>query len=380
MPSLPVLTKLRQRAAGVATAGLLAALGSFFFPLVQDAHGAGGATPPGVYRFDRAAVIDPAGMERPMAAGTLFIPHGWRTTGGIVWGPQYACTDYLGVEWSATAPDDRAMIAWLPQGRWERNNTGNPQPLKIGCQQKPFTDAKGYLESLVRSRFPGARLLDYRRRPDLEAIKAPTTRPVQGGGQSTTRSDAGQMLFAFSARGEEMRGVVVASVDFDHTQLPVAGMGPLQFMTAVAWPAYLAVAPNGQLDFRLYDAIRASYQIDPAWMKRVTDHVNKIHAIELDGVRKRNEIWRNTSEQIGQIITSSWNAQQRSADQRAFEFGQLIRGVETYRDENGKGTELKAGYANAWKLDDGSYLLSTQSQFDPRRELGINGQKLEPQR
>ena len=131
---------------------------------------------------------------------------------------------------------------------------------------------------------------------------------------------------------------------------------------------------------QLYEAIRASYQIDPAWMKRVTDHVNKIHIIELDGVRKRNEIWQKASEQIGQLITSSWNAQQRSADQRAFEFGQLIRGVETYRDENGKGTELKAGYANAWKLDDGSYLLSTQAQFDPWRELGLKGQKLEPQR
>lgn len=370
---------VRQKARGAAVAALLLAIGTLA-ELAPSAHAAGAPAPAGVYRFTRSAVLDPAGMAQPVTAGTLFVPHGWRTSGGIVWDPKYACTDYIGVEWSATSPDGQSRIAFLPPGRWEQNNTGNPQPLKIGCTQQPFTDARGYLTAVARLVWPDARVLDYRRRPDLEANKAPSSRPAPGGGQITVHSDAGQLLFAFRERGVEMRGLLVASVDFDVTQLPVPGGGMLRFMNGSALPAFAATAPNGQLDFRLYEAVRASYQIDPTWLKAITDHATKLRQIELDGVRQRTQIWRNTAEQINQIITAGWKAGQRSADQRAFEFGQLIRGVETYRDEAGAGTELKAGQAVAWKLDDGSYLMSTQAQFDPWRELGLKGQRLEPQR
>ncbi len=366
----------------VLTTGVLALSALSLFG--NDAHGAaaaaGKAPPPGVYRFDRAAVVDALGQDRPVPAGTMFVPHGWQTTGGVVWGPQYACTDYLAIDWSASARDGRSSIAWLPQFRWEQNNTGNPAPLKVGCTQQKFTDARSYLAGVVQYRWPGGRVLDYRPRPDLASIKQPTSRPAAGGGQTTIHSDAGQVLFAYNKDGVDMRGLLVVSIDFDRTQLPTPGVGTLQFANAFAWPTFFATAPNGQLDLAYVETLRASYKADAAWLKVVSDHINKIRLIEIKGAGERAQIWHNTSEQIGKIITEGWRANQRTADQRAFEFGQMIRGVETYRDANGRGTELSSGYANAWKLNDGSYLLSTQVNFDPRRDLGLDGQKLEPQR
>jgi len=346
---------------------------------VQPGAGADRTTLPRVYRFERAAVVDAMGQREPVPAGTMFVPYGWRTSGGIEWGTQHACTDYFAINWSATAPDGRSKLAWLPAFRWEQNSTGNPQPLKIGCTMQPFTDAKGFLTVVARRLWPGARVLDYRPRRDLAAVKSPTTRPTPGGGQTTVASDAGELLFAFEERGVPMRGLLVTSVDFERTQLPTPGVGVLQFLNAQAGATFAVTVPDGQLDFAFYEALRASFRGDPAWIKVISDHINKVISIDINGASERQRIWQNTAAQVNQIITQGWQGRQQSGDRSALEFSQTIRGVQTYIEPGGKRIELPGGQASAWKLDDGSYLLSTQSAFDPRRDLGLNAQKLEPQ-
>jgi len=43
---------------------------------VQLQQRIGTGPPPGVIRFDRAVIVDASGFEQPLAASTLFIPHG----------------------------------------------------------------------------------------------------------------------------------------------------------------------------------------------------------------------------------------------------------------------------------------------------------------
>ena len=85
------------------------------------------APPPGIVRFDRAIIVDAVGFEQPMAASTMFIPHGWQTQGGVVWGREYLCTNGYNVNWSATSPDGSTSITILPQEKWESNNYGGPR-------------------------------------------------------------------------------------------------------------------------------------------------------------------------------------------------------------------------------------------------------------
>jgi len=91
-------------------------------PQVQTRSGKG--PPPGVVRFDRAVIIDASGFEQPLAASTLFIPHGWVTQGGVLWGQEFMCTNGYNVNWSATSPDGLTTISVLPQEKWETNNYG----------------------------------------------------------------------------------------------------------------------------------------------------------------------------------------------------------------------------------------------------------------
>ena len=54
---------------------------------------AAAAAPPGTVRFDRAIIVDAVGFEQPMAASTMFIPHGWQNQAGVLWGREYLCTN-----------------------------------------------------------------------------------------------------------------------------------------------------------------------------------------------------------------------------------------------------------------------------------------------
>ena len=199
--------------------------------------------PAGTVRFERAVIVDPSGQAQPMGAATLFIPYGWRTRGGVVWGRQHACTDYFNLDWAATSPDGLSTIAVLPQAGWEMDNTGHANALKIGCTKQPMTSAQAYLQSVVRQRWPGASVQGFRRRPDLETRGS--TSPTQGGGQMSTRAEAGEMLFAFRQQGKDMQGSVAAAVTYMQTSLPVQGMGNLQFLTASAAPVTSSLCPPG---------------------------------------------------------------------------------------------------------------------------------------
>ena len=54
------------------------------------------------------------------------------------------------------------------------------------------------------------------------------------------------------------------------------------------------------------------------------------------------------------------------------EFSETIRGTETYNDDNAAGgqVELSNLYDNAWRLNDGTYVLSDDANFEPYRDLG----------
>lgn len=191
--------------------------------------------PPGAIRFDRAVVVDANGFAQPIASSTLFIPHGWHTKGGVQWGYEHLCTNGYNFKWSATSPDGLMRIAILPQTRWENNNYGAPSS-SPGCQIAPYTNAQAYLVHLVERWHPGARVLDYQRRKDLEQqfaqYNSSTPMPL---GRSRTHAESGEILFSFDDQGHEMRGSIAAVVIFA-TMRTNAGMGE---MKALRFDSYI---------------------------------------------------------------------------------------------------------------------------------------------
>jgi hypothetical protein len=52
--------------------------------------------------------------------------------------------------------------------------------------------------------------------------------------------------------------------------------------------------------------------------------------------------------------------------------------VTPWRDAGGSTVELPNHFRHAWKLKDGSYLLTDDANFNPSRDLRIDGQALKP--
>ena len=93
---------------------------------------------------------------------------------------------------------------------------------------------------------------------------------------------------------------------------------------------------------------------------------------------KRAEITRQTYEDIREMSKQAWDRQQESADRRAREFSEYIRDVETYDDPQSDlgQVELHSGYKHAWRLDDGTYVLTNDHMFNPAKATGQFGEEL----
>jgi hypothetical protein len=194
--------------------------------------------------------------------------------------------------------------------------------------------------------------------------------------------DAGELLFAFNEGGRDMRGSVTATVVFSLTRTQAPGVPQMDALTGFAFPGYGVTAPNGKLNLSFYDAIRKTMQPNPQWTQRIANHNGAIAQVALEESRKRAAIVANSNAEIAKIREQAWNASQESADRRAREFGELIRGVETYNDANAPGgtVQLSNLYNHAWRLNDGSYVLTNDASFQPYRDLGMDGQLLEQTR
>ncbi|MCA9271120.1 MAG: hypothetical protein KDA41_21710 [Planctomycetales bacterium] len=345
-------------------------------------QGAQAAAPRNVMRFERGVIVDPTGFAQPMAVSSLFIPYGWRTQGGVFWGQQFLCTNGYNYEWSATAPDGSAGVMVLPQAKWENNDYGAP-PSTPGCQSAPYTSARAWIEALAGQTFPGGRVIDYRERPDvIQQLGATPQRQQMPMGESRSWTEAGEALVAFTLNGRDMRGSVAAAVQFNlmiTDSTPYGGQGRMNVMSAFAHPAWAAYAPNGQFNFGYFEAIRRSIRPNQKWSAAITGHNVAIAKVAIDESRKRAAMIAQSNEEIARIRQSVWDNQQESADRRAREFGELIRGVETYVDADAPGgtRELSANYNHAWRLNDGTYVLTDDANFDPWRDLRVEGRQLE---
>lgn len=345
-------------------------------------------------RFERGVIIDPVGFAEPVAALTLFVPYGWHAEGGVFWDSSFLCTNGYNFQWSATSPDGSMGVLLLPQAKWENSDYGAGAS-SPGCSPAPYASVRDWIFALAGQTFPGARVIDYRDRPDLLQGSQPPQRQRMPLGESRSWSEAGEALIAFGRNGRDMRGSIAAVVSFNQMITDMSGMyandptisGPvgrtrMNALTAFAWPAWAAYAPNGQFNFAYFEAIRRSMKPNPAWLDAISKHNTTIAAGALAEGRKRAAIIQQTNDEIARIRQQTWEAQQESADRRAREFSETIRGVQSYNDPNAPGgtVELSHNYDHAWRMNDGTYVLTNDPNFEPYRDLGMEGRALEPTR
>lgn len=330
-------------------------------------------------RLEPAVIVDSAGFDKPVGAISLFIPYGWKTEGGVYWAREFMCTNGYNFIWNATSPDGFSKMGVGTQNGWAFGIGGPPSP-SPGCGAQAISSVRDYVQQLALGMHPDARVIDYRARPDLvaevgvreEVIPMPM-------GKTLIWAEGGEILYAFQQNGRDMRGTLAAVIKFSNMKVESQGQPAVELVNAYAYPTYYVSAPNGELNFGFYEGLRKSMQTNPKWGAAIAGHNAAIGKVALEESRKRSDMIAQSNADIARIRQDTWNASQQSADRRAREFGELLKGVETYADPNAPGgsVELSANYRGAWRMNDGSYILSDDPGFDPWRDLQLEGRKLE---
>ncbi|MEP7312341.1 MAG: hypothetical protein ABI859_07140 [Pseudomonadota bacterium] len=344
------------------------------------AAAAGRGLPPGALRAQRVQIMDRNGFGEPLPAIFALIPLGWRTQGGVQWGNQFMCVNGYNFDWVAQSPDGLQTVAIMPQQKWESNNYGagasNP-----GCGSAQIRSVQQYLQATVSRMGNGARVLDFRPRPDLAAQFANLNRVTPAAmGEFRVWVESGEALFAFNDKGREMRGVATVTAAFSLSRMSGVTQGQtMDALTGTAFPGFVATAPNGQLNLKFTEAIRQSLLPNPAWQAAIADHNTRIARGAAQEIAKRAKIISEYNDYVSLLRKETADMRARSDEKRQREFGELMRGNETYNDGNAPGgqVELSNMYDHAWRLNDGSYVLSNDASFEPFRDLGLAGSRLE---
>ena len=258
------------------------------------------------------AIDDINGFGRPMRAATVEIPAGWRAQGGIRWDNSTDCvSNRMRMNWLASSPDGKTAYEIMPGLAWQVAGTENPfNP----CPAVQLNSARAFLERIVNQRHPGARVIQYRDRPDLSQALAKGAPSMQG---ARSRHDSGQLLIGYRDGNVEMREVLTAMVSFSEAQGNVVGGTPT--VSALR-------SPDGRLDFAMADRIGNSMRADKQWIpmmqqatqraiKDISDrqsagisarHNRRMAEINSRGAADRAAISQESNREVAQIYSNVW--------------------------------------------------------------------------
>ncbi|HVF62462.1 MAG TPA: hypothetical protein VNE58_00510 [Casimicrobiaceae bacterium] len=346
--------------------------------------------PPGSLRAQRVEFIDHRGFDRPMLAATMLVPAAWRTQAGVEWKFGVPCASPYHFRLFAQSPDQSSAIELLPGESWGMSSFGPPAG---GCAQGGFGNPREYLQAWVQQHRPGARWLDYRARPDRsrEVLNQP-----MAGGYFKSWIETGEALIGYTQNGREMRETLAVTISFAASRFNGVGGTPVQSLTGQSMGILAWRAPQGQLDFRQFEAVWQTLRRAPEWQSRIdaanqrmaqenADTQRRIGQIQaqmsrdtMNEIAKRGQIMAQTRADIAAIQNQTYNARDATTDRMQRDNVRTIREIETYREPRTGGVvELPNHYRHAWQLRDGSYFLTDSQAFDPVRDLGIGGDKLQ---
>jgi hypothetical protein len=359
-----------------------------------------GPLPAGVVRLQRGQIMDPNGFDRPMVAETALMPVGWRAQGGYVWGSLGPCaTSDYNLNWTLMAPDGISAVAFVPKPKWQivQSNLpfdrGKPGP----CESGRWTSAKEYLEFLAQQASPQARILDYMPRQDLIKQQEDFLRTMPALSsdlvQVRQRADAGQLLLASTLNGREVREVIRVELLFQETHLANVmnpGQTGMVILDVIPLSVVFARAPAGELNVGLPDVIAKSLRRTAEWSNRVFQHNMKKQQDAFEAAIRAGEISYERLQQMKRDHQQQMAGMQETkqardrlydqsnlvSDKNQREFVEAIRGVETYHEPvDGGVVQLDNTYDHAWRVRDGTYLLTDDPNFRPGL-VGLEGQEL----
>jgi hypothetical protein len=347
--------------------------------------------------FKTVAILDRNLNNSPVKALEVSLPTQWQSSGGIFWDGMTLCpAEKMKIDWQGIS--DRAeRVQMLSTEAWQANSTGASNPMG-GSLNLPLTTIKEYLESFVCRHRPNSRILGYSDRSDLIADLQYLNRSnSQYGNEFKSWIQAGQILICYDERGCTFEEIIMAVGMFQTFKSVYPGI-ILKSLSGSTNPGFAMRAPVGKLNLSLAETIRQSVRIDANWQMAVVELNRQINQVNqnaseqvmqinhqtarsgIDEILKRHQTWQKTNNYLQDLNTNNYQQRQAARDQTHHQSIQTIRGVATYYDPYlNKDVELPNTYNTAWRLKDlnGTHYMTDDPSFDPYRNLGVDGYRLQ---
>jgi hypothetical protein len=330
--------------------------------------------------LQRVRLMDQNGFGRPAEAASFLLPKGWRLNGGIQWRVGHPCmNESVAAQWSATSPEGTMELRGFPVRSWQwhddqqvvQDMMRNQQGLMRSCDIMPPYDAAAFVREQVLPELDGASII--LSEPAVDLVRS---MQEQAQRNSAAVQQAGITNAAFRPSAAKVRlrwpdgteGTLLCSVDQTIFMIPNylhGGMsGSYQCQSNFR---LLARYPAGKQDEaeRIMATAIASTRINPAWQQAVAQVFSNMAQVERSEAAKRAGLWRDAQNYTSDLQRRTWEEAQESRDRINTQWGQVIRGVDEWKDPNGSSIELSAGYNEAWSRPDGTYILSNDPNFDP---------------
>lgn len=332
----------------------------------------------------RFRLEDTQGFNQPVEASSFVLPADWKVNGTVQWNSMSKCIpEIVQASLQASSPDGAYEIMVLPVTQFDWSD----DPVYLDAMQRGFNmhscniaaplDAAGYIRGVLapwlKAQVKSAGTISALQQQMDAGAAQMTQQARQAGNNAYSHSGSaaeGLLQFSDGKEGLAFCTLMQTIVTLSGTQ----GQMAKTFQCYVSMRTVLKYkVGNEEMAKKIMSTFFSSARINPQWLAAIQNMYIKIGQNAQDETWKQIQITHAAQQEISNNIVRSWEASNSTADNNSMSregFGQYLRGVENYKDENGNTVELTSGYGNAWSKGDGSYLLTTNPSFDPNVELG----------
>jgi hypothetical protein len=333
----------------------------------------------------RFRVEDKQGFDNPIEVSSFLLPASWQVNSNVQWNMYSKCLPQkIQASVNAKSPDGEYELMVYPVTQFDWST----DPIQLDAMRRGFypvvcnlaqpLDAAGYITNglapNINARATSAKIIPALQQLMDEGAMQQTQLARQAGNNAYShRGSAAEGLLQFND-GKE--GLAFCTVMQTYVTMPgTQGGMASNIQSYVSMRVVLKYKTgNEAMARKIMSTFFSSTKLNPTWFTAVTNFYIAL------GKNIQDQNWKHIQEvqalqqQMGDNIIRSW--EQKNAPSTADYsknndgFGQYLRGVENYKDENGNTVELTSGYGNAWSKADGTYLLTTNPTFDPNIELG----------
>ena len=328
----------------------------------------------------QARIMDHQGFGRSMPAMHLLLPADWSDQGQVVWNPHTQCSaEARQFQWRASSPDGSETFEFLPGVGWGHSNYSHDGV--GGCRLGMISSVRQYLETVAQQRRPSARIIGFnslnQELDDLNREIQAINMPLPGVQSSRMWAEGGILEVSFQEHGREyqeqlMAIILLLNMEMDGGMRMQAGYAPAPMAMAYRFPA-------GQSYPLHLELMGESMRLDEEWSRQVMEIEANISGDAIRGMTERHQINMDTIAHIGNLSRASYNSRIGAMDRGSEQFSQTIRGVQTWTNPaaSDQSFELPQDFNSAWRLDDGTFVLTNNPSFHPWNDLRQRGERLE---